>query len=94
MSYKRPNNRGIRLGRIEKIKEREGLAQVKLDEKLRVGDGVEIWVTKGGRQGFFVETIYLQGNKVEERIRATLWSLIFKGNLKWGTGFLRPMMFI
>ncbi|WP_214659058.1 DUF3656 domain-containing U32 family peptidase [Candidatus Formimonas warabiya] len=66
MSYKRPNNRGVRLGRVEEVKEREQLALIKLDEEIRVGDGVEIWVTKGGRQGFFVDKIYHGGVQVKE----------------------------
>ncbi len=53
MSYERPNNRGTRLGRIEKI-ERDALI-LKLEAPLLVGDGLEIWVSKGGRQGFEVK---------------------------------------
>jgi putative protease len=52
MSYERPNNRGTRLGRIEKI-EPEALV-LKLEAPLSVGDGLEIWVSRGGRQGFDV----------------------------------------
>lgn len=66
MSYKRPNNRGSRLGRIEEIKSGGKSAAIKLDENLRIGDGVEIWVTKGGRQGFFVETLMKNGKPVQE----------------------------
>jgi len=66
MSYKRPNNRGVRIGRIEEIQSRGRMAAIKLDEWLRVGDGVEIWVTKGGRQGFFIEKIIHRGNPVLE----------------------------
>jgi len=66
MSFQRPNNRGVRLGRIEQVLASEQQAVVKLDEKLRVGDGVEIWVTKGGRQGFFIEQMILHGKQVEQ----------------------------
>ncbi|MGI6065526.1 MAG: DUF3656 domain-containing U32 family peptidase [Bacillota bacterium] len=64
MSYKRPNNRGIKLGRIEKVKGKT--ASVKLEENLAVGDGVEIWVTKGGRQGFVINEIFRDGVKIAE----------------------------
>lgn len=53
MSYDRPNNRGTRLGRIESV-ERDALV-LKLDAPLAPGDGVEIWVSRGGRQGFEVK---------------------------------------
>lgn len=52
MSWERPNNRGVKLGRIAKIS-REELV-LKLDAPLLPGDGLEIWVTRGGRQGFTV----------------------------------------
>lgn len=52
MSWERPNNRGVRLGRIAKIA--AGELVLKLDAPLLPGDGLEIWVTKGGRQGFTV----------------------------------------
>lgn len=52
MSYERPNNRGVRLGRISEISPQRLV--LKLDAPLLVGDGLEIWVTKGGRQGFVV----------------------------------------
>ncbi len=55
MSYDRPNNRGTRLGRLESV-ERDALV-LKLDAPLAPGDGVEIWVSRGGRQGFEVKTI-------------------------------------
>ncbi|HHT62970.1 MAG TPA: U32 family peptidase, partial [Clostridia bacterium] len=66
MSFKRPNNRGIRVGRILEIKDRGKMAIIKLDEELRIGDGLEVWLTKGGRQGFFVEKIICGGKSVTE----------------------------
>lgn len=66
MSYKKPNNRGVRLGRIEEIRDRGRMAAIKLDEALRVGDGVEIWVTKGGRQGFFIDRMLRDGGQIQE----------------------------
>lgn len=52
MSWERPNNRGVKLGRIAKIAPQELV--LKLDAPLLPGDGLEIWVTRGGRQGFTV----------------------------------------
>lgn len=49
MSYQRPNNRGIRLGRVVKFNPKNREVTVCLEEPLAIGDGYEIWVTKGGR---------------------------------------------
>ncbi len=56
MSYQRPNNRGSRLGRVEKQRA-DGSLLLKLEAPLALGDGIEIWVTKGGRLGFTVTSI-------------------------------------
>ncbi len=55
MSYERPNNRGVRLGRIDAV-ERDALV-LRLSAPLQVGDGIEFWVTKGGRQGCIVKEL-------------------------------------
>lgn len=64
MSYKRPNNRGILLGRV--IKTGAKLTKIKLNEPLAVGDGYEVWVTKGGRVAGEIKQIFHQGKKVEK----------------------------
>lgn len=64
ISYQRPNNRGVYLGRINKINHRKGLAQVKLEQPLNVGDGIEYWVSKGGRTGITIKKILLDGQEV------------------------------
>ncbi len=66
MSYKRPNNRGIRLGRVGRYNRENGLVEIQLEDKLRLGDGIEIWVTEGGRKGTEVGKIILDGQPVEE----------------------------
>lgn len=57
MSYQRPNNRGTKLGRIEQVRQ-DGIL-VKLEADLALWDGVEIWVSKGGRQGFTVRKLFI-----------------------------------
>lgn len=49
MSYQRPNNRGIKLGRVVRFDPRTDSVTVHLEEPLAVGDGYVIWVTRGGR---------------------------------------------
>lgn len=65
MSWKRPNNRGVRLGRVKGFNRNNHLAEVILENPLRVGDGIEVWVTDGGRAVGKVSRIMLGGKSVE-----------------------------
>jgi len=49
ISYKRPNNRGLLLGRVTNFDKNTNQAQVKLELPLMVGDGIEVWISQGGR---------------------------------------------
>lgn len=49
---KRPNNRGILIGRVAKVE--RGKIFLKLTEKIHAGDQIEIWVKTGGRVTFTV----------------------------------------
>jgi putative protease len=66
MSYKRPNNRGLFIGRVSSVQSKKNLAVVKLVEDLYIGDGLEFWVTRGGRKGLTVEKIWVNGKPVSE----------------------------
>ncbi|MFZ3171670.1 MAG: DUF3656 domain-containing protein [Carboxydocellales bacterium] len=66
MSYKRPNNRGLKLGRVTGYNPSDKTAELLLEDELQLGDGLEIWVTQGGRQGITVQRITLQGQVVEK----------------------------
>jgi putative protease len=59
MSFSRPNNRGVLLGRILKVGKKD--ITLKLQQPLQVGDGLEIWVKIGGRSGFVVEKMSIKG---------------------------------
>ena len=63
LSSRRPNNRGIPLGRVTAMDRDAGLISFTLTEDLKRGDGLEVWVTKGGRVGFIVETMWLHGKE-------------------------------
>lgn len=54
MSHRRPNNRGLKLGRVVRYNYDNRTATIKLDEDLAIGDGIEIWVSVGGRVGTIV----------------------------------------
>lgn len=51
MSYTRPNNRGVRIGRV--VGMREGRAKVDLERALEARDTLEVWT----RSGRFAETV-------------------------------------
>ncbi|RDV82464.1 peptidase U32 [Ammonifex thiophilus] len=65
MSYHRPNNRGVYLGRVLAYDRRSRRAQVKLAAPLRLGDGIEFWVSRGGRVGQTVTSLFRHGERVE-----------------------------
>lgn len=79
MSFSRPNNRGVFLGRIEKINSSDGYVTIKLAQSLCVGDGVAVWVTKGGREGFVVEEILQNGRPIEQGESGSCVQIKFPG---------------
>lgn len=66
MSYKRPNNRGLFLGRVTNISPRGNKITIKLAEPLSVNDGLEIWVSKGSKYGLKVRKIWSNGKEVKK----------------------------
>lgn len=66
MSYQRPNNRGLYLGRVVDFSPRGNRVTINLEEPLCVGDGYEIWVTKGGRIAGQITELWQDGCIVEE----------------------------
>ncbi len=65
MSYKRPNNRGLFLGRVKGFNKALRLAEISLEEQLRTGDGIEVWVTDGGRKAGQVNRLFIGGRPVD-----------------------------
>lgn len=63
MSYMRPNNRGIRLGRV--VNAEDNRMELKLEAALRPGDGIEVW-TNRGREGITVGTVWRSQEEVLE----------------------------
>ena len=61
MSYQRPNNRGVFLGRV--VHTGNGYTSIRLAQSLHVGDGIEVWVS-GKREGGTVTSIFRQGESV------------------------------
>jgi len=73
MSYKRPNNRGLFLGRVKGYNKTNRLVEIALDEALRVGDGIEVWITAGGRTAGEVNRIFMGSEPV---LRAPAGSVV------------------
>ena len=65
MSDRRPNNRGVLVGRVTKLDKQHNKATVKLDKELHLGDGLEFWVSVGGRVGTTVTEMLKGGTSVE-----------------------------
>ena len=65
MSDRRPNNRGVLIGRVQKLNNDRTKAVVKLDKTIHAGDGLEFWVKVGGRVGTVVNTLRVNGKAVE-----------------------------
>ncbi|MCL6447014.1 MAG: DUF3656 domain-containing protein [Armatimonadetes bacterium] len=82
MSYKRPNNRGVFLGRV-RCRE-NGWLQITLEDGLNVGDGLEVWVTEGGRDGFEVGEIFVDGKKVPSARPGQTVRLAYRGPARPG----------
>ena len=72
MSDRRPNNRGVLIGRVQKLNNDRTKAVVKLDKAIHTGDGLEFWVKVGGRVGTVVNTLRVNGKIVEEATAGSL----------------------
>ena len=64
MSDRRPNNRGVLIGRVQSLSKDHTTGTVKLDKDLHLGDGLEFWVSVGGRVGTTVEHMKVNGKEV------------------------------
>lgn len=85
MSYKRPNNRGLFLGRVKFYDPVRRQAGVLLERELCVGDGIEFWVTRGGRLAGEVRRLEEAGREVERApagsaVRLDVGGRVFPGD--------------
>ena len=84
MSYKRPNNRGVLLGRVKRHNQRTGRVEIELEAQLAAGDGIEVWVTRGGRVGTEVHGLWVNGSKVESAVAGTVVEIEMEGHIRPG----------
>lgn len=66
ISHRRPNNRGVRIGRVLEYRANSKTAVIRLDEPLCVGDIIEFWVKVGGRVNTTVKSLTVDGKPVSE----------------------------
>jgi putative protease len=64
MSDRRPNNRGVRIGRVSDYDFQERIATIKLDEPLYINDIVDFWVKVGGRVSVTVSSMTVNNQAV------------------------------
>lgn len=79
MGYQRPNNRGMRVGRVVSYDYQAKEVTIKLEQPLRLGDGFEIWVKKGGRIVGEIKKIAIQNEAVEEALVGEVTFPIYGG---------------
>jgi putative protease len=60
LSSKRPNNRGVYVGRVVE-QDRAGLTRIKLTDTVNAGDGLAVWVTRGKAPAWTVKTMQVNG---------------------------------
>lgn len=65
MSDHRPNNRGVRIGRVVAYNHKNKSAVIKLEEPLCVNDIVDFWVKVGGRVSVTVSKMTVNGKETE-----------------------------
>lgn len=65
LSPRRPNNRGVLVGRVLG-QGPDRTASIKLSAPLREGDGIEVWVSRGKAPAVIVKNMLLQGKIVEK----------------------------
>lgn len=63
MSDRRPNNRGVRIGRVLQYDSRKKTVTIKLDEPLSQNDILDFWVKVGGRVSATVSKIIVDGQE-------------------------------
>jgi len=71
MSDRRPNNRGVLIGRVAQLDKGANTAVIKLDKDLHIGDGLEFWVSVGGRVGTELNRMTVNGKEVDTAARGS-----------------------
>lgn len=66
MSDRRPNNRGLLIGRVVKFDRNKNHVTLKLNENVKIGDEIDFWVKVGGRvTAVLKDMVNSQGKSIE-----------------------------
>ena len=80
MSPGRPSNRGSYIGRVSRTT-RDGSnyrIELRLEGELSRGDGIEVWVSRGGRAGKIVEQLFIDGRPVQSAERGDVVQVVIQ----------------
>ena len=80
ISDKRPNHRGISIGRVSNYDRNSKIVTIKLTDKISAGDQIEFWVKVGGRVTATLEKFDLNGNELSFELskRVNIGDRVFK----------------
>lgn len=82
MSDRRPNNRGLLIGRVTGYDRASHMVTVKLSRKLAVRDQVDFWVKVGGRVSADIEHLYnIRGQECSEADAGETVSFAIRGKV-------------
>ncbi|MDD3365026.1 MAG: U32 family peptidase [Syntrophomonas sp.] len=80
MSTRRPNNRGVYVGRV--VEQNQNMfTQIKLSDTVSIGDGVVVWVGQGQAPAFVIKEMYVDGNRVLEASSGEIIGLQLEGRV-------------
>lgn len=77
LSDRRPNNRGVQVGRIVGSDRDSGLISVKLEEDISVGDELEVWISVGGRASTAIKELFIGKKSVQHAQKGEVASFSF-----------------
>jgi putative protease len=82
LSDRRPNNRGVPIGRVTAAARGNPYIELKLEEDLNAGDEIEIWVSAGGRAAGTVEELAVGGQAAAGARRGEVARIAFPHAVK------------
>ncbi|HHY90103.1 MAG TPA: U32 family peptidase, partial [Clostridiales bacterium] len=85
ISFSKPSNRGRKIGNALNYDKRKQLVQIQLEDMLSKGDGIEVELERGGTHGGTVDTIRLQGKKVDHAYQGDIVEVFSPFAVKKGT---------
>lgn len=89
MSDRRPNNRGVHIGRVIAYHLQDRTADIKLDEPLAKGDVIEFWVKVGGRTNVTVSSFTVNGRLADYAAAGSVVTLPLPSTVRDGDRVFR-----